>query len=246
MLACMGTRSGRAAIGVLRPTRASVAGNTCSGRAAAPRDLWAGWGRRAIRAEGARAVVSWKTWAPSYSDLHSQRGASARWKWRCARSGWRCQCDSQATCGLCAPWRRRSGCDLRSGRGAMSCRACRVLSCHVASCHVASRPILSRCVVSGCESRLQHIGTATSLSHCANAPRSHSHCSLSYHSHSHSLRPHHSHACAHVVLYNSHPISSAHPRLLLELQMWGYPVLSFIGLSRKRSCATIGWQLTLN
>ena len=35
------------------------------------------------------------------------------------------------------------------------------------------------------------------------------------------------------------PISSARPRLLLKLQMWGYPVLSFIGLSRKRSFATI-------
>ena len=34
-------------------------------------------------------------WAPSYSDLHSQRGARARWRWRCARSGWRCNCDSQ-------------------------------------------------------------------------------------------------------------------------------------------------------
>ena len=117
--------------------------------------------------------------------------------WRCARSGWRCRWDSQAACLLCARWRWGCGCHLQSGRGAMSCRACsvlsrgvascdvtsrRVASCHVMSCHVmsrhvtsrhvmpcyvVSRRVLSRCVVSRREKRPQHIDTATSLSHYA-------------------------------------------------------------------------------
>ena len=82
-------------------------------------------------------------YTPSYCDLPSQRGARARWRWCCARSGWRCHCDSQATWGLRTRWRSRCRCDVQSGRGAMSCRACRVLSCHVASCHVTSRRVAS-------------------------------------------------------------------------------------------------------
>ena len=90
--------------------------------------------------EGARAVVAWGLWAPSFCDLHSEQGDRVRWRWRCARRGWRCHCGSQATCGLLARWRWRSGCDLQSRRGAMS---------RPASCHVMSRRILSRHVISG-------------------------------------------------------------------------------------------------
>ena len=70
------------------------------------------------------------------------------WKWRCARSGLRCHCDSQAACGLCARWRWGCSYDLLSGRGAMSCRVCPVLSRRVASCIVSRRGV-SRHVISG-------------------------------------------------------------------------------------------------
>ena len=80
-------------------------------------------------------MVAWHSWAPSYCDLHSERVA-------CARSGRRCHCDSQAVCGLRARWRRGRGCDLQSGRGAMSRRACPVLSRR-------SRRVVSRQVISG-------------------------------------------------------------------------------------------------
>ena len=48
-----------------------------------------------------------------------------------------------------------------------------VTSCHAESCHVMSRPVLSHCVVLRREKRPQHIDAATSLSHYANARRSH-------------------------------------------------------------------------
>ena len=110
--------------------------------------------------------------------------------------------------------------------------------------HVASYPVALRRVVLRCERWPQHMYTATSLSHYANARRSHSHCSLSYHSHSHSLLSHHSHACARVVLYNSHRLPFRLPTHVFYLSF--RCVLFLIGLSRKRSCATLSdlcWPL---
>ena len=65
-----------------------------------------------------------------------------------------------------------------------------VMSCHVMSCHVMSCLVLLYCVVSRREKHPQHIETDTSLSHYANARRSHAHSSYSYHSRSDSLRSH--------------------------------------------------------
>ena len=111
-----------------------------------------------------------------------------------------------------------ASCRLMSGHVA-SCHLCNVMSCHVTSRHVTSRyvksshavlghvmsvAVLSYCVVSRLEKQPQHIDTATSLSHYANARRSHAHSSYSYHSCSDSLHSHHSHSCTRVVLSTSH------------------------------------------
>ena len=112
----------------------------------------------------------------------------------------------------------------------MPCHAmpCRVMSCHVMSCHTVSLAVLSHWVVSRRDKRPQHIDTTTSLSHYANARRSHSHSSYSYHSRSHRLHSHHSHSCARVLPSTSHSFRFRLPTHVFYLGFrCGYPVLLF-------------------
>ena len=167
---------------------------------------------------------------------------------RCIAAPCRIMSGHVASCHLC----HVMSCHITSrhvtSRHVMSCHvtSCHVVSrhvmpCHVVSCRVMSCPVLSRCVVSSGEKRPQHIDTATSLSQYANARCSHSQCSLSYHSRSHSLHSHHSHACARVVLSTSHRFRFRLPTHVFSLSFRCGVIRFFflLGLSRKRSCATI-------
>ena len=119
--------------------------------------------------------------------------------------------------------------------GVASCHVTsrRVASCHLRSCHVAvfcrvmSRPVLSR---TSCRYAKGGHNILTQLPH---SHTKHTHAARTYTAHIHSTRvrtayTHTTHADAPVQFCLpaiASPISSAHPRLLLKLQMWGYPVL---------------------
>ena len=131
----------------------------------------------------------------------------------------------------------------------VGCRVCRVLSCHVtprrvASCHLRSHHVamllpchvrsccLLSCRVAPCRVAKGGHNTLTQLSH---SHLTHIHAAHTHTAHVHTIRVRT--AYAHTIHTDApaqfclpaiaSPISSTHPRLLLKLQMRGYPVLLF-------------------
>ena len=102
-----------------------------------------------------------------------------------------------------------------------------VVSGHVMPCHVVSCPCLSCRTASRRDRRPQHIDTATSLSHYANARRSHSRSSYSYRSRSHRLRSHRSPSCARVVLSTSHSFRLRLPTRVFYFSFRGGVIRSY-------------------
>ena len=129
----------------------------------------------------------------------------------------------------------------------MSCHvmSCHVMSCHVMSCHVMSCHVMS-CHVMSCHVMLCYVVSCRVMPHCVMSHRVLPWMSLRFTQLTMTplTRTHFTLipliqqpltltllvSCARVVLPSTHSscFSSAYPRFLLKLQMWGYPVLLFV------------------